>query len=222
MSHKAWNGEQLSVVTTDVDKSRRIVAFFLILVFTLCALRTERPISPENEAKVVLAAQEAAVRVLSENIDELTHEIQRLRKETLGYEALLLQTRDLAALTSVSGQGLKITLSDAGKGFIRGANASLYLVHDVDLLKLVSLLRAAGALAVSVGGVRITGTTYIRCGGPVINVGRVPLTPPYEVWAVGDPGEMQRLLYDQQRQFTAFGMRYSIEKADFLTIGSTG
>ena len=40
-----------------------------------------------------------------------------------------------------------------------------YIVHDSDLLEVVNELRAAGAEAVAINGVRIIGSSRISCGG---------------------------------------------------------
>jgi uncharacterized protein YlxW (UPF0749 family) len=52
-------------------------------------------------------------------------------------------------------------------------------------------LWAAGAEAIAVNGQRLTALTAIRSAGSAILVDLAPLTGPYVIEAVGDPGPMQ-------------------------------
>ena len=49
---------------------------------------------------------------------------------------------------------------------------------------------ASGAEAISVSGQRVISRTAIRCVGPAIMVNNVPITSPFEVLAIGDPGTL--------------------------------
>jgi uncharacterized protein YlxW (UPF0749 family) len=95
----------------------------------------------------------------------------------------------VAGITPATGPGIRIEMRDnpeaaegnPGNPFLPG------IVHDFDLLQVVNELRAAGAEAISVNGMRITGYTPIRCVGPTIHVNFEPATPPFVIEAVGDP-----------------------------------
>src|SRR5699024_6146466 len=60
-------------------------------------------------------------------------------------------------------------------------------VTDGDLQIAVNGLWAAGAEAVAVNGQRVSATTAIRTAGSAVLVDFRPLSPPYEVTALGDP-----------------------------------
>ncbi len=102
----------------------------------------------------------------------------------------------LAGYAPLRGEGVVVTLSDrqlkaqpqpAGNG-IPG------LVHDFDLLAVVNELRAARATGISVGGVRLTNQTAIRCVGPTILVGGRKIAIPVRVEATGNAALLQKAL----------------------------
>lgn len=104
----------------------------------------------------------------------------------------------LAGLTPVTGPGLRITLQDnpeVAKENSEGALPGLPgIVHDYDVLQVVNELRAAGADAIAVKGIRITGYTPIRCVGPAILINGRPVPAPFVIEAIGDPGDLHSAL----------------------------
>jgi uncharacterized protein YlxW (UPF0749 family) len=65
---------------------------------------------------------------------------------------------------------------------------------DRDLQTVVNELWLAGAEAVAVDGQRLTALTAIRSAGPNILVAFRPLSPPYDVVAIGDTSALRRAL----------------------------
>lgn len=94
---------------------------------------------------------------------------------------------------AVTGPGIVITLDDAagaeGTGTTVASGPARIL--DTDLQRVVNGLWAAGAEAVAVNGQRLTATTAIRSAGEAVLVAYRPLSPPYDVSAVGDPGTLE-------------------------------
>ena len=125
----------------------------------------------------------------------------------------LARAADAAAATERSGPGLTVTVDDAPEdGETEGASDS-GRIYDQDLQILVNGLWGAGADAIAVNGERLTSTTAIRAAGDAILVDYRPLSPPYEVTALGGgrlraafddsaAGEHFRTLADQ------FGIRF--------------
>ncbi len=120
-------------------------------------------------------------------------------------KALTTQIKDLqslACLTPVTGPGIRIVLSDNPQAANAGGNPSLPLpglVHDYDVLQVVNELRAAKADAIAVSGargkpIRITGTTPIRCVGPVIFINWNPVAAPFSIEATGEAGTLRSAL----------------------------
>ncbi len=72
----------------------------------------------------------------------------------------------------------------------RAFESERLIVHDYDLQLVVNELTASGAEAIAINGQRVISRTAIRCVGPTIMVNNVPIVPPFEILAVGDPGTL--------------------------------
>lgn len=97
----------------------------------------------------------------------------------------------LLGLTDVTGNGIVLTLSDNGsarKSNIGALdNIENYLVHAVDLLEVINVLKNAGAEAISINDQRITNFSDIYCAGNVIQVNGQKIGSPIEIKAIGSP-----------------------------------
>lgn len=116
-------------------------------------------------------------------------------------EADLQDARMFAGLTAVEGPGIVVTLKDSAKRppsdipeALRADLTNNYIIHDVDIQRVVNELHAVGAESVAVNGQRVVGTTAIRCVGPAIQVNSVPLTPPFKISAIGNPQSLAAAL----------------------------
>ncbi|NQS76672.1 MAG: DUF881 domain-containing protein [Peptococcaceae bacterium] len=96
-----------------------------------------------------------------------------------------------AGLIAVTGPGVEIVVKNDssaqyGSGF--------YNIRDENLLLLVNDLRGAGAEAISINGQRILATSEVRQAGNHINVNLVKISPPYNIKAIGNPGQLKSSL----------------------------
>ncbi len=96
----------------------------------------------------------------------------------------------LSGLTEVQGPGIVLILQDAKPRSHRAFDASRLTIHDYDLQMVVNELIASGAEAIAISGQRVVARTAIRCVGPTIMVNSVPVVPPFEIVAIGDPSTM--------------------------------
>ncbi|MCO5995208.1 DUF881 domain-containing protein [Actinoallomurus rhizosphaericola] len=125
-----------------------------------------------------------------------------------------------AAAGPVHGPGLTVVLDDSRT---RG-DPQAGRVSDQDMQRLVNALWAAGATAVAVNGQRIAATTAIRFAGDAILVDYRPLSRPYTVTALGDPGALNGSFAGSPaaRSFrtlkTAFGIRFDIHQEDSVRL----
>lgn len=99
----------------------------------------------------------------------------------------------LAGLTNLKGEGVVITLYDSTSTSAE-LSAEAGLVHDTDLVAMVTELKAAGAEAISINGQRIIATTAIRCVGPTIQINSVKVAAPYHIKAVGNSQYLESAL----------------------------
>lgn len=137
---------------------------------------------------------------LQESYTKLQSEVESLRAEKTRMEnALASQTgstkvlndnlqeaKVFASLTEVAGPGIVVTLRDSPKRRT-DIPENDQVIHDVDTLRVVNELFAAGAEAISVNNHRLAATSSIRCVGPVIHIDSVPIASPVIIRAIGDP-----------------------------------
>ena len=133
----------------------------------------------------------------------------RPAQASLGATALLASVADLeqdGAMTRVHGPGLQIVIDNAHDSEGPGAIAD----SDIDLL--VNGLWAAGAEAVSVGGVRLRTTSTIRQAGGAMLVDNTPVFFPIAIDAVGDPSTLHVNIVTTEgfTRFSAFASLYQI------------
>lgn len=152
-------------------------------------------------------------RIQSGNINmfdeyiKLSNEVKKLRgdltkmenamgdqtKQAKALNDSLQEVKTFAGLTEVEGPGLVVTLQDDPKAATSGIGGD-DIIHDIDVLKVVNELWAAGAEAIAVNKHRIVGTSSFRCVGPVIHVDNVPISSPVRIQAIGDPDTLEGAL----------------------------
>ncbi|GGT88532.1 DUF881 domain-containing protein [Actinomadura livida] len=205
------------------------VLLVLVLTGTLIAVagaevRRSEPVAAERRSRLIdeIDARTAETDALRRRLDRLRAETERQRAAALargdaghGVRSRLARAAAAAAAAPATGEGLVVTLDDsprddpdglAARGGARGR------VYDRDLQVLVNGLWAAGAEAIGVNGQRLTATTAIRSAGEAILVDYRPLTRPYEVTALGDPGRLRDAFTGSaaDRRLRALEERYRI------------
>lgn len=102
----------------------------------------------------------------------------------------LQEIKLFAALTSVEGPGIMVTLKDLTKGSVNSSapftTTEDLIIHDGDVLKVVNELLASGAEAISVNGLRVSALSSYRCVGTTIMVNDVKIASPIKIRAIGD------------------------------------
>lgn len=138
-----------------------------------------------------------------EKYDNAFAELEKINKELEEYrskatendstaaekEEQLKQDNAILGLSEVTGKGVTITLRDNQNASVSsiktGEDISNYLVHEIDLLKIVNELKNAGAIAISINGQRIIPTTSINCAGNITRVNGEIVGTPFVIKAVG-------------------------------------
>lgn len=158
----------------------------------------------------------------------------RLAGDAQGRELLAALEQDEfgAGVTAVTGPGLTVTvtepppspnLSDVSKQRVAGSPQTIL---DRDLQLTVNSLWAAGAEAVSVGGVRIGPNVTMRQAGGGILVDNQPVASPYVVVAIGPPHAMQEVFEHTpaMQRLTllaaSYGVGISVQTRDRLTVSA--
>ncbi len=155
----------------------------------------------------------SSVPNIGTGIDEKSAEIAKLRDEITKLQtSIATQNRQgqvlndslqenklLAGLSKVSGPGVVVTLRDSPKRTEDPLLQQQLNIHDLDVMRVVNELKASGAEAITVNGQRITGQTFFRCEGPVIYVGRTPISSPIVIQAIGNPDTLYGAIMMQGR-----------------------
>lgn len=140
--------------------------------------------------------------------------LRQLQAEVKLLQRSIEQAREWAALATLSGPGVVIEASDAPGGYLWDE-----IVHEEDIVGIVTALFEAGARGVDVGGVRWQAQTWVRCVGPVVMVRNkaVPANP-VVIRAVGDPERLREAVEPLQQSFSHLGKRLSVATVDSLTL----
>jgi uncharacterized protein YlxW (UPF0749 family) len=214
-----------------------LAAALLILgaLVTAAFLQTQRGAPSVDRTRADLAARVVAATAqtdaLTTQVDTLTQRTADLRAAALsGTSADQALADRVAALETgvgaraVAGPGIEVVLDDGPPTSASGEEPDLARVLDRDLQVAVNGLLAAGAEAVSVNGQRITTLSAIRGAGSAVLVGYRPLSPPYEIAAIGSPDSLEAnftasTAADQLRTLaSAYGIIFEVDAAEDLLV----
>lgn len=196
---------QREPVPPDTPVTRTTTALLAILLgFAVAAavLSLRADAASEDSPRALLAQEVRDATVAAEELEvrqeQLEEQVVAAQEDVLG-ESDSEAARRLAdfeatgATTALSGPGLTLTLDDSAplaeaSGITEG---TVNRVTDEDVQIVVNGLWAAGAEAISVNGQRLTATSAIRTAGSAVLVDFRPLSPPYEIVALGDPAQLR-------------------------------
>lgn len=188
-------------------RGRVLVALTMVGAGLLVAVTYDQAAATAQGRQQVRAALVVDIQRASDAGDDLTAELEELRREVgrtrddllaasaVGQQALdaLARAERGAAAVPVTGPGLLVTLANAapnadddpvGGGTEQDPRG---MVRDGDLQLVVNALWAAGAEAVSINDQRLGATSAIRFAGEAVLVDFRPVTNPYLIRAIGDP-----------------------------------
>lgn len=217
-----------------------LVAVGLLLATAWWQTRGTRPagVTERDQLAAEISRQDAVAGRLQQQNAALVAQIEAERTRQLQLSAqsgLADQVASLALVTgatSASGPGILVTVNDAesvagqGDGSDPRAqqNADDGRVLDQDLQLVVNGLWEAGAEAIAINGQRLTALSAIRSAGQAILVDYRPLSPPYKISAIGDPGSLQSRFMgggggrDLQYLKDNFGVRFDVTSTSRLTV----
>jgi len=165
-----------------------------LVVAAILQVRAGAPSDGTTRAELTDRVEEStnSLTTVEARVDSLAAEVEQAKADGLAGtdadQALAAQAQQLEAAVGgaeVTGSGLSITLEDGPPAPAGDGGPDLARVLDTDIQLVVNGLFASGADAVSVNGQRVTVLSPIRSAGEAVLVGFRPLTPPYEVSAVG-------------------------------------
>ncbi|MDO5671905.1 MAG: DUF881 domain-containing protein [Actinomycetaceae bacterium] len=216
--------------------ARRPVQRFIIIVLAIAlglistlAIRYLSQLEhsyPRSELIGQLEKNQGGIEDLTRKNDALQTSIEAAQKNVLG-DHLDPQGEesdvDRAGMTALQGPGVIIALDNPrDDGDVK--NAGNYRVTDMDIRQLVNVLWQGGARGVAINDIRLSSTATVRSAGEAILVDLTPLTPPYEVKAVGEADNLGVALTRSSINarlttlISAFGMTYQVSTSDELSI----
>jgi uncharacterized protein YlxW (UPF0749 family) len=216
-----------------------LLATGLLLAVAYNQAAAESPGREESRSALIedIQRESAAGDRLTAQLEDLQAEVSATRDHLLhstdeGQRALdrLARAETGAAAVEVTGPGLLVTLADAEPDAADDPVGGTVTedprgtVRDRHLQLVVNALWAAGAEAVSINGERLGPTSAIRFAGEAVLVDFRPVTNPYEIRAVGDPGGLSAgfLRNDDVQALglvsATFGMRFDYTQDDELSL----
>ena len=186
-----------------------VIAVLIGVLLATSALALRAPETSASRVKTYLVGRIEAIRGQAEAqtrlIARVQGEIDNAQAAALSRQSETLLADELSRLefaagtVPVTGPGLELTVDDAAaEAGLKNPNVDPGAVTGPDLTKvfatdlqiIVNGLWQAGAEAISVNGHRLTSRTAIRSAGEAILVGPRPLTRPYVITAIGEPGSL--------------------------------
>ncbi|CCO08730.1 DUF881 domain-containing protein [Desulforamulus hydrothermalis] len=178
----------------------------------------------------------ARVQALSNEINQKKEERNRLQqrvnelREKLDKKASVsdINRRELeiyriiAGTKAVVGPGVEVTLNDSNVALPPGQDPNLFVLHDEDVLRVINELKAAGAEAIALNGVRLIATSEIRCIGPTILTNKNKRLPaPFTITAIGNPDTLENSLFMKGgvvEQLKIWGIQVQVRKKTGIEI----
>jgi uncharacterized protein YlxW (UPF0749 family) len=141
-----------------------------------------------------LTRSEAQIEQQRDEIERLRALLAEYEEEAAGERGLVrLMSEELQAsrialgLVAVKGPGIELRVSDSTmRGSADLTGEDLFVIHDVELLRITNELWAAGAEAIALNGQRLTVGSPIVCSARLIEVNGVPVASPFVFQAIGD------------------------------------
>ena len=235
-SHTQENGSTASDQDTppaapDRRRRRRLhvgtIAVLLIAGLGLgTAWRTtalQQPVTAAERGDLVRRVEAAQAHQADQQrqISELEGEVHRMRVRAGTWSAAAdhqSKQADAAAVSRVSGPGVKITVDDSKASSEEGR------LTDTDLRQVVNGLWGSGAEAIAINDRRLSSKTAIRTAGSAITVNYASISAPYVIKVIGPaqtlPGRFAQTDGGTTLQYHSdnFRVRYQMETLDALTL----
>jgi uncharacterized protein YlxW (UPF0749 family) len=142
----------------------------------------------QNTISTLVQYSFEAEKLQAEN-QKLKDEIEKYQKGAdaeLVANQRLIRAKQVAALTPIEAQGIRIVLEDSKRPVNDAENVNTYIIHEQYLQEIVNALWSAGAEGIAINGHRMTTHSDIYCMGSVMNIDGEVEPSPYTIEAIGD------------------------------------
>jgi uncharacterized protein YlxW (UPF0749 family) len=145
-----------------------------------------------NELSSVKQEKESLIEEI-ERLEEQLDKIQNSASEESAVVKNLTEElnrfKAFSGMTKVSGTGIMVTIDNPPKDLNVGLEKNIAYDYKL-MLDLINELNSAGAEAISINEQRMVNNTEIRLAGSQVNVNTLPITPPFVIKAIGNPGTL--------------------------------
>jgi uncharacterized protein YlxW (UPF0749 family) len=151
-----------------------------------------------NDLEVSIASEQAEIDRIRKRTEEADQKLAEYVKLVADEDTDLRDSlfselsvyKALTASTDVRGPGVRVTLDDSAEDIPPWADTNAFIVHDTDILHIISELAKGGAEAISINGHRIYSGSTIYCNGYTVRINDVPEARPFIIEAIGDPARL--------------------------------
>ena len=185
------------------------------------APRKAELVSLIDDRRELVDSLDAAVTVLRRDVAAEQSRASRATNRSRAEADAAARLAEQAGTVPLRGPGLVVSLSPSTREAPSPEEAGAYQIHDSDLQLVVNALWAAGAEAVSINGSRLVATTPIRAAGGTIVVNFRPLSPPFQVTAIGADQrrfETSEIARRFERWTELFGLGFSVRSRSAVSV----
>jgi uncharacterized protein YlxW (UPF0749 family) len=151
-----------------------------------------------NDLEVSIASEQSEIDNIRKRTEEAGLKLEEYVRlmadaDTDLRESLLAELslyKALTASTELRGPGVRVTLDDSAEDIPPWADINAFIVHDTDILRIISDLSKGGAEAISINGHRIYSGSTIYCNGYTVRINDMPETRPFVIEAIGDSARL--------------------------------
>jgi len=161
-----------------------------------------------------------ALEKANKKLNKYIKDISDSDSQNIDYPNDLKKLNSSLGYTDLEGPGIVITVEDGDMSTVKG-NVSNYWVHDGDLFKIVNLLKAGGAEAISINDERIVPSTAITCAGNIVKINNKKVGSPFVITAIGLSEKLYGMVTvsdDYLKEMELEGVKIKIEKKDKVFI----
>jgi uncharacterized protein YlxW (UPF0749 family) len=185
------------------------------------APRKAELVSLIDDRRRLVDSLDSAVTVLRRDVAAEQNRASRASNRSRAEADAEARLAQEAGTVPLRGPGLVVSLSPSTREAPSPEEAGAYQIHDADLQLVVNALWASGAEAISINGSRLVATTPIRAAGGTIVVNFRPLSPPFQVTAIG--ADQRRFQSSEiarrfDRWTDLFGLGFSVQPRTSVTV----
>jgi len=173
----------------------------------------------------------ALLKESNQHNEELSQEVLKLEKEIFelkhgissdGASKQIKELYQMAGMADVTGSGIIITITETNPNMNEQKDYANVLQSD-DLLRLINVLKASGATAISINNERLIVTSEITNADNNIVINKKKIAPPYKIKVLGDYDIIYSALTIRGgivEYLGLFDIDVDIQKKDKITINS--